>query len=225
MHGPAPAHPPHQSPARGTVVTLRVLFVAATVLSLGFLAWAALLRAALVQRKPLGWWLFGADLVLLVLVMLTGSHPETDWRTNVQVAAILVQMVGAVAYYLVVDIRAAQPAGYGPPGSPPQEAGYGYPPAASPGGHAAHPGAPYGYQPAPAPYGPPPQPAPAPIHAQETQPYAPESRPPHANPYSAPQGAGYGYPPAAPHERPQRIDRVRAELDELSDYLRKEEGR
>lgn len=84
MHGPVPALPPHRPPARSTVVLLRVVFVAVAVLSLGFLAWAALLRAALVQRKPLGWWLFGADLVLLTgTIVWSGAIPRrTGTRTS-----------------------------------------------------------------------------------------------------------------------------------------------
>ncbi|UQA95012.1 hypothetical protein [Streptomyces halobius] len=249
MHAPAPAHPPYQPPARGTVVTLRVLFVAVTVLSLGFLAWAALLRAALVQRRPLGWWLFGADLALLVLLLLSGTHPVDDWRTNAQVGAILAQMAGAVAYYLVVDLRAARTSGYGPLyGAAPYGEGYGAPYREAAGGgygcpQAAYSAGPAGYQagpsrhqaappghpaapspsPSPSPYGPSP-PGPIPLHAQETHPCTTPTPAPTANPCSAPQ-AGPGCPPAPPQERPQRIDRVRAELDELSDYLRKEEGR
>lgn len=232
MHGPAPAHPPYRPPARGTVVTLRVLFVAATVLSVGFLAWAALLRAALVQRKPLGWWLFGADLALLVLVLASGTYPEADWRSDVQAGVVVLQMVGAVAYYLVVDIRAVRAAGngprhgagYGPGQGPVPGGGYGYPATAYPGGPAGHPAAAPGHPPAaPSPYGPPP--APAPVHLQATQPYAAPAAAPAPQappPYGPPQG---GYPQGQAPERPQRIDRVRAELDELSDYLRKEEGR
>ncbi|UZJ31054.1 hypothetical protein [Streptomyces endophytica] len=44
MHGPVPAHPPHRPPAQGTVILLRVVFVATAVLSLGLLAWVPMLR-------------------------------------------------------------------------------------------------------------------------------------------------------------------------------------
>ncbi|WP_169314327.1 hypothetical protein [Streptomyces piniterrae] len=234
MHAPAPAHPPYQPPARGTVVALRVFFVAATVLSAGLLAWIALLRAALVQRRQLGWWLFGADLALLVgIIVVVGVFPETDWRTDAAVGALLLQMVGAVAYYLVADTRGPRMPGYGTRYGAFQQAGYGSGagygggygpgPANGPGtGNGYANGSGYGYPPAayptapsPSPYGPPPGPAPTPppVHAQETQPYAGPA--PHSGPH----------PSHASQERPQRIDRVRAELDELSDYLRKEEGR
>ncbi|MGP8301337.1 hypothetical protein ACTPOK_26110 [Streptomyces inhibens] len=226
MHGPVPALPPHRPPARATVIVLRVVFVAAAVLSLGLLAWATLLRAAIVRRGQLGWWLFGGDLVVLIgsFVLVTG-YPETDWRTDVGVALVLIQIAVAVAYYLVVDIRAQRTAGYGDRHVP---AAYpGIPPAAASAAH--H-------------YGPPRPPVPAPLYAQETQPYgAPGAAPvnpyamtetrlpqppaPGAPPHPSPPPAGPYAPPPQDRPQPQRIDRVRAELDELSDYLRKEEGR
>ncbi|WP_405713384.1 MULTISPECIES: hypothetical protein [unclassified Streptomyces] len=62
-----------------------------------------------------------------------------------------------------------------------------------------------------------PQPQPHPQPQQQLQPQ-PQ---PHPQPDPAPQSQ----PHPQPHPHPQRIDQVRAELDELSDYLRKEEGR
>ncbi|MYT29370.1 MULTISPECIES: hypothetical protein [unclassified Streptomyces] len=205
MHGPVPAPPVHRPPARGTVLALRLVFVAATVLSLGFLSWAAMLRAAIVQRRPLGWWLFAADLVLFVgTCVLIVSFPEDDWRTNVGVALLLLQIAAVVAYYLVVDLRAerAHTAGPVPPAYP---AGAFYHPYAPPPVHHPH----------------------TPLHNQETQPYAvPGAGPLGAPPMAAPpvNQQPPQPPPYAPEHRPppQRIDQVRAELDELSDYLRKE---
>ncbi|MGG7573388.1 hypothetical protein [Streptomyces sirii] len=213
MHGPVPAHSPYRPPARGTVIALRVVLVAAAVLSLGLLSWAPLLRAAIVQRGRLGWWLFAGDLVAIVgaCALITG-YDTTDWRTNLGVGLLLIQIAAAVAYYLVVDIRVEQATAHGPAA-----------------GH-------LGMMPAAPAYGPPQPPAPLPLYAQETQPYgahgaAPvnpyamtETRPPAPPARPAPAPAN---PYAVPQERPQpqRIDRVRAELDELSDYLRKEEGR
>ena len=226
MHGPAPAPPPHRPPARGTVVLLRVIFVAATVLSLGFLAWAALLRAALVTRRPLGWWLFGADLVAVIGVsMWSYGYPETDWRTDVAVAVLLLQLAGVVAYYLVVDIRAVRTAGqpwvaHGQGHGQVHGYGGGF------GGGFGTAGYPAGVPAAPAPYGRPPEPpAAVPPYAQETR----AAHAPHPHPY-APDPAPYrpqSRPRTQPQTQPQpqRIDRVRAELDELSDYLRREEGR
>ncbi|MER6308690.1 hypothetical protein ACWCXK_30800 [Streptomyces sp. NPDC001739] len=232
MHGPVPAHPPHRPPAQGTVILLRVVFVATAVLSLGLLAWVPMLRAAIVQRGQLGWWLFGGDLVAVIgACVLITSYAETDWRTNVGVGLLLMQIAAAVAYYLVVDTRARRTAA---PGA-------GHVPAAYP-GLAGLPGTPPlagipGSPPLAQPYGPPQPPAPGAFHSRETQPY---QGPRPANPYAVtetrlppPPAPGHHPAPApylpapAPQERPQpqRIDRVRAELDELSDYLRKEEGR
>ncbi|MGW1375237.1 hypothetical protein ACWD6P_13315 [Streptomyces sp. NPDC002446] len=226
MHGPAPAHQPYRPPARGTVIVLRVVFVAAAVLSLGLLAWVPMLRAAIVQRGRLGWWLFAADLVAIIgSCALITSFAETDWRTNAGVGLLLMQIAAAVAYYLVVDARAQRAAAYGA----------GHAPAAYPG--AAPAALPYAH-----PYGPPQPPAQAPLHVQETQPYQGVRPAGPPNPYAmtetrlpSPPGPATpaspapppGNPYAAPQDRPQpqRIDRVRAELDELSDYLRKEEGR
>ncbi len=109
MHGPVPADPPHRPPARATVILLRVVFVAVAVLSLGLLAWATLLRAALVRRGQLSWWLFGGDVVVLLgSFLLVTNYPETDWRTDLGVGLVLLQIAVAVAYYLVVDVRAQQ---------------------------------------------------------------------------------------------------------------------
>lgn len=240
MHGPVPAPPPYRPPAPGTVVLLRVLFVAVAVLSLGFLAWATLLRAALVQRRPLGWWLFGADVALLgATIMWSGGYPETDWHTDVAVAVILLQMAGAVAYYLVADLRAARTVGpaygqpYGPPAARPPGFGaaYGAGPAGYPAGGPAAGAAPHPYGPAPVPHhAPEPQPYGAAGGAAPVNPYAltetrlPQPGGPAVPPRPAPPAGPYAPPPDRP-QPPQRINRVRAELDELSDYLRKEEGR
>ncbi|KUL49198.1 hypothetical protein ADL22_08585 [Streptomyces sp. NRRL F-4489] len=234
MHGPVPAPPPYRPPARGTVLALRVVFVAATVLSLGFLAWTAMLRAAIVMRRPLGWWLFAGQTALFIGTgVLITSFPEDDWRTNAGVGLLLLQIAGVVAYYLVTDLRAERARDRAPfpvyPGAAPHA-----PMAPGP--------APMAPGPALPPYGPPPVHPHPPLHAQETQPFAVPGHPgaPAAGPYATtapgtpPPPAPYGHPapppgvPAPPPERrpqPQRIDRVRAELDELSDYLRKEEGR
>ncbi|MEW2213927.1 hypothetical protein AB0895_15930 [Streptomyces globisporus] len=72
---------------------------------------------------------------------------------------------------------------------------------------------------APAPYGAPVHPAP-PYQQQHLAPHQQHQPRPQQhqqpNPYTAPT------PPPTPKPAPQRLDQVRAELDELSDYLRKE---
>ncbi|MER7398499.1 hypothetical protein ABT381_23670 [Streptomyces sp. NPDC000151] len=240
MHGPAPAPPPPRLLKPGTVVLLRVVFVAIAVLSLGLLAWVTLLRAALVHRRPVGWWIFGVDAALAIpLLAVVGSVPESDWRGDVALALILLQMAGAVAYYLVVDIRARAHArsfaGYGAPGRTPGAyagpegyggyggpVGYGGP--GSPGsprspGGAGGPGA-YGsgsmYEQGTMSGG---RPGPYPFISGAgamANPYATQlqPQPPMAQPQPQP-------PAVQPQPRPQRIERVRAELDELSEYLRR----
>ncbi|WP_030666698.1 hypothetical protein [Streptomyces rimosus] len=212
MHGPVTAPPPHRPAARRTVVLLRVVFVAVAVLSLGFLAWLTLLRAAVVQRRPLGWWVFGADLVLFTgAFILTGSADENSWQANTGVGLIVFQMAAAVAYYLVADVRAHRVA----PGWPP----YG-PPGAGPayGGHPGTGPAPAAMPPAPNPYAGAQQP-PATQYAPPVTQYGPS-----ATQYNPP-ATQYDQPAAPYGGQPQRINQVRAELDELSDYLRREEGR
>lgn len=230
MYGPGITQPPPRPAGRGAVVGLRVLFTALPVLSLAFLAWGSLLRLAIVGRKAQDWALMALDIVVTVVgYTLVGlAHDDTDtWQSNVGTLLILACMLGTPAYYLVVDLRRRdrQPAGYGMPtgyGTPhPYATGYG------PVGGPAHPPA-QGMAAGPAQAG---HHTPVPHHTspyrQPVQGQAPMPRqgpvppqPPVAAPGSVPsQGAGAGGP------QPPRINQVRAELDELSDYLRKEEGR
>ncbi|KAF4409782.1 hypothetical protein [Streptomyces lycii] len=222
MYGPVPT--PQQRPAVGSsVIVLRVLFVAATLLSFGLLAWVAMLRTAFLRRRQLDWALFVVVMVLSVgCLAVVGSVPETDWRGDLGMAVMLIMMVAVVAHYLVVDVRHHQqpPHGvlYGPAAGIAPGVTQPYPAAAggvtAPGGGIAQ--APtmaaYGY-PGQAPPRQYPQapPAPAPGSGPAPAPFPPQT--------TAPSAAS----PQAPRT-PQRIDRVRAELDELSDLLRKEEG-
>ncbi|MBM7441863.1 hypothetical protein [Streptomyces sp. HB132] len=212
MHGygyPPEQQRPTRRPSSSTLVTLRVVFVALTLLSCGFLAWAAMLRLAIVTRKQRDWWLFGLVLALNAgLVAYLGSLPPeeetmTDGQAIIMLSWMLVVFVGTVTYYLYTEIRHFGP--YGVPQGSSYAGPYAGPyagqhPAAfpSPGyasGRTATPAPPsYGYPPAPQ--------------------RSPAATPP---PSSAPGPAT----PAAP-AAPQRLDQVRAELDELSDYLRKE---
>ncbi|QNE76905.1 hypothetical protein F0344_21845 [Streptomyces finlayi] len=230
MHGYGypPEQPPKSRPSSAALTALRVLFVALTVLSCGFLAWAAMLRLAIVTRK-------GRDFGLLALVFAlnTGlfafmiAMPEDPEETSDAEALIGVSwmfgvMFAVVAYYLYAEIRHYGPAG--PHGSPrpplpqprsqpqPQPQGHGQ---GQYGGYAPrqHTPSPSDRQPPPPGYGYPPTTAP--------QPAAPPLPPTRTPPPAAPLPT-HTPPPAAS----QRLDQVRAELDELSDYLRKEgEGR
>ncbi|MEU5685617.1 hypothetical protein DEJ48_23300 [Streptomyces venezuelae] len=204
-HGYAPQHP--HPPSRGTHVTLRVLFVVLTVLTCGLLAWAAMLRLALVTRKAHNWVLFGIvtalDVLALALVGVDPGEDEFQGPGSAGMVVMLCTMVAAVAYYLYGDIRHFSPYRQQPqPQQPQQYTGY----------VPQQPQASYGYpqQIAPAPNPAPAPGPPGPVHLQPTQ--LGHTPPPH--------------PPAPAPARPApvRIDQVRAELDELSDYLRKQEG-
>ncbi|MFG2650853.1 hypothetical protein [Streptomyces sp. NPDC048436] len=185
-HGYAPQHPP--PPSGGTHVTLRVMFVVLAVVTCGLLAWAPMLRLAIVTRKSYDWGLFGLaaalDVTALVLIGVDPGEDEFQGPGSAGMVVLLTTLLAAIAYYLFADIRhfsryrQPQYLGY----SPLQAQGaYGYPQ----------------------------QPAPTPVHQQPTQTHQPpvQQTPP---------------PPTRP--APARIHQVQAELDELSDYLRKQEG-
>ncbi|WP_314412983.1 hypothetical protein [Streptomyces sp. DSM 40484] len=204
MQGHGQAQPP---PSTGLLVFLRVLFVVISVCSFGLLGWVMLLRLALVTRKSLDWGLlvalFAAEALGLVLL---GTEPGEEIHTPggwTGLALLLGSLVPAISYYLAAEIRHFHALAY---------AHRTYAGGQSP-AHA------YGY----------PQPQPQPPYAAATGPHtpvpqmAPMPRPPSSAPIpsSAPT-------PTPPPQRPApaRIDQVRAELDELSDYLRKhEDGR
>jgi len=199
MHGHGYVPPPPRPPSPGTVVTLRVLLVALPLMTCGLLPWPATLRAALVTRRQREWWVFGASLLIWIFVIALISTDTTEdlSSSNGTLGVILMLLNGvACAVYYLI----VDISFHGRPAVmgnvPPQQTTF------------------YGYQQAP--------PAPQPPAAQPPapQPYAgtPVPQPP------APQSAPAPPPPQRP--APVRIDQVRAELDELSDYLRKhEDGR
>ncbi|MFE9774979.1 hypothetical protein ACFYOV_25555 [Streptomyces sp. NPDC005931] len=207
-HGAAP---PTRSAA--TVITLRVLFAAAGFLSCGLLACVPLFRIAILRGRVVDWVLAWVSLPLsIVFLGVVGSLPDTDPRTDVAVVALIALGAVAAAYYLTVDIRyhnqLRQYPGYAPAQTtaPPFQTGstpYGYPQPTSP--YASTP------VPQPGPHTPIPQTHPAPTPLQ--RPVVPDAAPP-------------GPVPPAPAQQPgpARIDQVRAELDELSDYLRRQDG-
>ncbi|WP_327268554.1 hypothetical protein [Streptomyces sp. NBC_01218] len=221
MHGYGyPPELPTARPSPATLTVLRVVFVVLAVLSCGFLAWAAMLRLALVTRRPRDWVLFVLSLGLtvgfgfFVDALPAGDEELTDAQAIAMLAWLLVLPGGVTWYYLFSDIRHFGPngpaavrartwaAGRYPAAGPAQ--GYGYPPAGP-------------AQPTP-PYGAPPlayRPQDAAAYRPATQ-QQPHPLPPQTQPTPPPRRTG----------PPQRLDQVRAELDELSDYLRKEgEGR
>ncbi|MFF1353917.1 hypothetical protein [Streptomyces sp. NPDC058297] len=217
MHGQG-YMPPPQRPSHGVQIALRVLFVALAVLSIGFLAWTALLRLALTTRSRTDWIIFASVAALQagtisLLATDPGGDEFTTWRGDAGMTILLITLAGVVSYYLVADIRhgrkerlafySGYASGYQPQQPPLQQPAYGYPqrqPQAQP-QHQHY-----------VPPAPPTAPPSSPVHDQLTQTAGPAPTP---VPTPAPQ-------PQAPP--PHRIDQVRAELDELSDYLRKQEG-
>ncbi|MDQ1010318.1 hypothetical protein QFZ82_004803 [Streptomyces sp. V4I23] len=218
MHGPgyAPPQPPREVSA--SVIVLRVLFALMPVISCGLLSWATMLRLAVVTRRPRDWALFAATvLAVAVCFGMVMSDPTADLelpRSNVAIAVLLAIGVLVVTYYLFAETKhfATRPqAYYGPHPHPQPHFGYGYPP---PSATAPAHGSPCTTPPLHAQ----PQPAPAP------QPQVPPQTPPLTAPVPQPQAAPRPAPASEP-PRSGRIDQVRAELDELSDLLRKEEDR
>ncbi|MBC2903784.1 hypothetical protein [Streptomyces cupreus] len=211
-HGAAP---PTRSEA--TVISLRVLFAAAGFLSCGILACVPLFRVAILRGRWPDWLLAWVSLPLSIACFaVVGSVPETDVKSDIALAAVLLLGAFSSVYFLVMDIRfhsALRRQRYG-----------GYAPAQATTIHAPHGPAGYGYPQPPAPYTTTPvqqplaqqPPTPTPHPAAAPRPPMPQDAVP-PSPVPAPP------PPQRP--APARIDQVRAELDELSDYLRNHDGR
>ncbi|MFI6940244.1 hypothetical protein ACIBI4_13300 [Streptomyces sp. NPDC050418] len=221
MHGPGYAPPPGQRPSNAALVTLRVVFVVLTIGTCGLLSFAPMLRLALVTKKGLDWALFVAAIVLGVGSLIAiGAEPTEDVDTTQEWLGLLgmvLTVIGVITYYLYADIKHfhgwSGPATLAHPGARKQPPAYGYPA-----------GAPTMYGQA-APYqGAPHQAAPhqsAP-HPGVTAPMPPaHQQPMHHQPLpQQPQQPIPTPPPAPQRPAPARIDQVRAELDELSSFLR-----
>ncbi|MDT9686027.1 hypothetical protein RND61_28735 [Streptomyces sp. TRM76323] len=203
MYGPGPVPPQRRTPTH--VVVLRVLFAVLPLLSLGFLTGAAPLRLAVVTRRPRDWWLFGLSVVLTVTCLVFIPEDTDSMRANLSVGGLLLNAALFTGYFLYADIRhhdrrAARPAAaraaapYATTFPLGPASGHGYPPPQTP-----YTGTPPAAMP---PYG-------------GGQPHAVPGPAVPPRPPAAPRAGA----PAAP-----RIDQVRAELDELSDLLRKEDG-
>ncbi|KMS72566.1 integral membrane protein [Streptomyces viridochromogenes] len=208
MQGHGYTQPVKQPPPTGWLVFLRVFFVVLSVLSFGLLMWTMMLRLAIVTRKALDWSLFAASIVVeFGGLILMGMEPGDEIHTPggwTGLALVLGGIVAAIAYYLSADIRHFHQLrfpGYGAQQPPVGAPAYGYP----------QPGSPYST-------GTVPQATPLPRTAI---PHAPIPNTP------APRDAASHSPVPPPPQRPApaRIDQVRAELDELSDYLRQHDGR
>ncbi|NUW03587.1 hypothetical protein [Streptomyces sp. CAI 127] len=197
-YGPMPQQPTTSRPSPATLTTVRVILVALTVLSCGLLGWAAMLRLAIVTRRPRDWFLLvvviALNIGLFAFIMATPDDPDemSDAAALFMMLWILGLLAGVITYYLYAEIRH-----YNTLGAP---APYGAP---------AHPAPPLPYQQQHLAQHQQHQPQP-----QQHQPQPQQHQPP--NPYTVPT------PPPTPKPAPQRLDQVRAELDELSDYLRQE---
>jgi hypothetical protein len=198
MYGHGAAPPPRSA---ATVISLRVLFAAAGFLTCGVLACVPLFRVAVLRGRALDWVLAWVTLPLSIACFLVvGTLPEEDVRTDIALGLILLLGFGAAIYFLIVDI--------GHHGERRQFTGH----PASPHAPTVH--SPYGY------------PHPGSSYAQAATP-VPQLPTPHTPvPHDAtPRVPAPVQPPPAPQRpAPARIDQVRAELDELSDYLRRHEG-
>jgi hypothetical protein len=209
MYGPG-MQPPARTP--GSVIAIRVLVFFGSFFSIGLLSCVPLFRIAVLSRRSRDWLLAVVSVPLIITCFaVVGSLPESNPLTDVGIIVLLLLGAGSGTYYILFDMRRRQSPLYGP--VPP--AGAVYPPGPRQGyGYPAPPQQPYAHRPVP------PQPyaatqaAPGPVPAPQP-PYTPG---PSSTPI--PNSAEN----AANRPEPARIDQVRAELDELSDYLRKQEG-
>ncbi|GAA3119227.1 hypothetical protein [Streptomyces echinatus] len=210
MQGHGYGQPVKQPPHTAWLVFLRVLFVALGFLSIGFLAWAMMLRLAVVTRRSLDWGLFVAVLAADILsITLLAVEPGDEIHTGggwFGLLLLLCTLVATIAYYLAADTRhfLLRQQAYQAQQRP--AAAYGYPGPAVSYGATTVPVPPAGHR------------APTVL---PTPPATPHTPPPVAH-TTAPQPPLATPPPQRP--APARIDQVRAELDELSDYLRRQDG-
>jgi hypothetical protein len=212
MYGHGAVPPPRSA---GTVISLRVMFATAGALSCGLLSCLPLFRVAFVRGRWFDW--LGAWLSLPLSItglVVIGTLPEEDRRTDVALALLMLLGVASAVYYLVVDIRVHQQRSFAGYAHAPTVPGpYGF-------GHTAPP------YPTPGPV--PQQPVPPAHHTPVPQPpahHTPVPQPPaHHTPVPQPHHTPVPQPPPTVSPAPARIDQVRAELDELSDYLRRHDG-
>ncbi|MEV6053172.1 hypothetical protein [Streptomyces sp. NPDC052107] len=205
MQGLGYGQPVKQPPHTAWLVLLRVLFVAIGFFSIGLLAWVMLLRLAIVTRRSLDWVLFVAAMVADVLsLVLIGTEPGDEIHTAAGYFGMLLllgTLVAAIAYYLAAEIRHFSLRQRAYEAQRAGQAGYAYPGPANP------------YTAATVPIG----------RAGRDTPFPPASHTPPPVPHTpVPQPPLTTPPPQRP--APSHIDQVRAELDELSDYLRKHDG-
>ncbi|MEU2781190.1 MULTISPECIES: hypothetical protein [unclassified Streptomyces] len=195
MQGHGYPQPVKRPPSTGTLVFLRVLFVVVSVMSFGLLTWAMMLRLAIVTRRAADWWLFGASIVVPYFGLYLIGSEPGDEIHTGGGWLGLFLLLGGVVA-AVVYYLVADIRHF----------------------HQAH---------ATAGYAPQPQPGPAYGYPRPPSPYTATtvpSVPPHTPVPPVPRDST-PVPPPPQRPAPARIDQVRAELDELSDYLRRQDGR
>ncbi|WP_407561046.1 hypothetical protein [Streptomyces sp. 184] len=211
MYGPPEPRP--SSPALRIV--LRLVLTAVPVVSLGLLAWVPMLRLAILRRTRRDWVLFWASAAVsfgaVGMLVTVDDQKLPAWRENTGGVLLILLIVTVAPWFLRADIRHHREAtgrqfGAGGPG-----AGGPVPPYAHPGG----------------PVGPPPYAQGTRPHGQDASPHPPGALPPQPPP---PHGPSQPPQPSQPSQQPQprapeapRAAQVRAELDELSDLLRREQ--
>ncbi|SCF59649.1 hypothetical protein GA0115280_102723 [Streptomyces sp. Cmuel-A718b] len=171
-----------------------MILVALTVLSCGLLGWAPMLRLAIVTRRPRDWFLLVVVIALNIglFAFIMATPDDPDEMSDAAALFMMLWILGLLAGVITYYLY-AEIRHYNTLGAP---APYGAP---------AHPAPPLPYQQQ---------------HLARHQQHQPQQRQPQQhqppNPYTAPAT------PPTPKPAPQRLDQVRAELDELSDYLRQE---
>ncbi|MEV0094773.1 hypothetical protein [Streptomyces sp. NPDC050738] len=87
-------------------IVLRIVFALLALGSIGFLAWTAMLRLAIVGRRRRDWALFWAQSALtLVCVGMLESRFADTWIANTGMIVLMVQGVAVFAYFLITDTR------------------------------------------------------------------------------------------------------------------------
>jgi hypothetical protein len=201
MYGPPLAQPPQPARPGTRALVVRGLFASFPVWSLGFLAPVPFLRFALLRRRPLDWAVFALYCALtFVEVVLIYRVPDDESTVSFLAGLFIVAYLAGAPVHACLGDRFPRPA------AATATAGFPVPP------HAHPPAAPYAVPHAAAHVTPPVAP-----HAPAAAPYAPSvAAPPPAPPSPV--------APAAPGPSP-RMRQVASELDELGEFLRREEGR
>lgn len=223
---PGPMHPPPSRPrgGGGRRVLVKTAWCAVPVLTLGLLAFIPSLCLAVRHGRPRYWVLAAFFLATTVwqwtvfAVMPDDVDRATLSQNLVAALCLLANTAGAVAQFLVMDRPVRRDHASAPRGP----AGTGYAaaapsafphPAHPAGGHPGGPARPQGPYP-PAPYHPS-----VPRHHVPHQPQPPYSGAP---PRPSPPAPGPGRAPG-PAALPSEADRVKAELEEISELLRRKE--